>query len=605
MKRITIQKALEEYDSNKGYGRTLLKEEPHIKELRSFYEELTEDNLSSSSLLKLALILIGKNTRTDTTESGKTFKGLVNRLGGYEALDILNAAHQITEDNVAFLEKHPTKAKALAPIVVSISKNTKISFVKKIFCAMEKMKKPQELIAVFEELELMSRTENSHFFIDALSLLNKHNLNSDEVIPLLKETEHIIIIHKILETLAERNPSLITLPNLINILKIKKIHTFHGLFKNLPPDQKSLDRLFQTNDTLAQSYWCKDILINFKEAGWDPHPFLETILGKEINGLELKRAITKLIELKLKPERLPLILHTLVTHSNESTIVMDAVETLHKEGLDEHFLKLTFEVPQFSNKVATAFVTLQKEQCYNATTQVYVCSNPEYAADLAQFWVQFSKVECVNQTPRETMLQQPQCAAYTAEVIEFLRQHKHHSEKNIIAICNAKLTSNTLLNMLKIMNEAKILDQTSLNMLLPRLSFIKTLYSGIQCLAYGEKLDSFNFDTLISDPVNAVALAENLGGKSYPTGNNFLKNRGAQDFITILRNTQILCQGHQKGLFFPEMSAKQQRDIKKEGHIEAQKEILVKIAQHSGNGELEKETEHNIAQESYSSFFNT
>ena len=143
MKKITIKKILERYDNHKGYGRSFIKEEPHIKELRSFYNDLKEVNLSPSSLLKLAMILIGKNTRIDTTESGKTFEGLVNRLGGYDALDTLNAAKRLTAENVAFLEKYHAEAKALAPVIVSISKNIPPSSIKILFNAAERMKNPR------------------------------------------------------------------------------------------------------------------------------------------------------------------------------------------------------------------------------------------------------------------------------------------------------------------------------------------------------------------------------------------------------------------------------------------------------------------------------
>lgn len=138
MKKITIKEALDNYDNNKGHRRTYIKEEPHIRELRSFYENLQEDDLSPSSLVKLALILIGKNTRTEESASGKTFKGLVNKLGGYEALDTLYAAKQLTEDNVVFLERHPNEAKALAPLIISIAKNPMGSDLKKTLSIAEK-----------------------------------------------------------------------------------------------------------------------------------------------------------------------------------------------------------------------------------------------------------------------------------------------------------------------------------------------------------------------------------------------------------------------------------------------------------------------------------
>ena len=610
MKRITIKKALKSYDMNKGHGR-IFKDEPHISELRSFLVQLNEKKektLSPSSLQKLAQILIGKKTRTDETASGQTFESLVSKFGGYEVLDTLNAAKQLTEDNIVFLEKHPIDASILAPLIISISKNIFLSELKKMYSALEKIKNPKELVIVFKELDLLSRTDNAYSYIDTLFILSQYNLNCDEVIPLLKGTENIIFINQVLGALVEKNPLLITLPNLVHMIKIKEPYMFFELFKNLPPDQKSLDSLFKANSTMRQSFWAKDIIINFQKAGWDLQSYLDLILGGKTNDYALRSATTKLMGLKLKPEVLTLTLKAIFTHSNESLELVDAVETLNKEkeGLNEDFLNTAFEFPKFSNKVAVALLTLQEAQSYNTTTKAYVCLKPEYAFGLAQFWIQFAKAECRSTAPREEMLKNPQCAAYVAEVIEFLQTHKLHDEKNIIAVCNAKLTSSALLPLLNLMNEAKILDQPSLDILLPRLSYIKTLYTGAKCLANAEKLNLFNFDSLVSEPINAVALAENLGGKSHPGNYTFLKNRGSQDFTTIRRNTKILCQGHRQGLFFPKMSSEQERWFENDSRktlAEAQKEILTKIAVYSGNHELEDETEHHIAQDAYSTMF--
>ena len=315
------------------------------------------------------------------------------------------------------------------------------------------------------------------------------------------------------------------------------------------------------------------------------------------------------MKIQLKPDVLPLILHTVFVHSNESIELVKAVETLNKDGdgLDEAFLKLAFETPKYSDQVATALMTLKKEQNYNATTKKYVCSSPKYASGLAQFLVQLSKAECSSPVPRMAMLEHPKSASLASKVIEFLQQYELHDEKNIIAICNAGLTGGALLNLLDVMQKANLLDQTNFDKLLPRLSFIKTLYSGVKCLANSEKLDLFNFDTLISDPINAVSLAENLGGKSNPSTCTFFKDSGAQDFVTIRRNAKILWQGQRQGVFFPAMPPEKQQSFEKytgKRLTTAQMEILVKIARYSGNQTLEEKTEHNIAQNAILQFLN-
>ncbi|KTC89316.1 hypothetical protein OQJ18_10000 [Fluoribacter dumoffii] len=598
MRSITIKVVLDKYDESKGPTRIYLKEESNIKKLRFFYESLKDRILSSSSLLELAHILLGKKTRTHLKESGKAFEKLANMLGGFEALDILNSAKQLTKENIEFLEQHPTEGKALAPLMVSLSKNTRVPETK-IFAAMEKIKNPQEFITVFKELVSIAQTDHAQYFINALTLLNTHNLNTDEVLPLLKDAEHILFVNQVLITLAEINPSLITLPNLVNIVKIKSLE-FHKLLENLCPDQKFLDILFQAEKKLSkeQYFWFESLCNNFKKAGWDLYPFLPTILGGEIDFFSASAATAKLIKLAVKPEHLSLMLHTIFAHSNESMEFVNAVESLQKEGLDEDFFKLE-SAPEFARELAYALIALQQAKCYEVTAKIYISLNPKYALGLAQFWIQFSKTECPIATLRPLMLKNPQCASYTAGVIEFLRKHELHNEKNISTICHAKLTNHALLNLLNLMHEEKILNETSLDLVLSNLAFTNTLYSGAKCLANSKKLDISNFDALICDPVNALAMAEYLGGKPYPPSYPSLINRGAQDFAIIRKNTKLLCQGYRQGLFFPEMSTEQKDSFEKgrrRPFAETQKEIIIKIAQYTGNQELEEEVERNIAQ---------
>ncbi|STY28850.1 Uncharacterised protein [Legionella wadsworthii] len=611
MKRLTIKKSLERYDSNKGYGRTLIKEEPHIKELRAFYKDLKEENLSSSSLLKLAQILIGKNTRTHTQESGKTFEELVVKLGGYEALDTLDAAGQLNEENVAFLERHPSEAVELAHLILSISKKVPTPDIKDLFSAAEKLDNPKQLMYVFKIIEQCTRTPSGAALYNILTLLNQHGLNSDEVLPILEakrildEVESAIKINQILLALAAKDSSLMTLHNLTHILQLENYPIFYELLVLLPLNQKTLESFFQAKDTWENNYWTKHIITNFNKAGWDVTPFLDVLLREEINDWELKEATAKLSQLKVKPEFISLILQTIFLHSNESAALIDAVEILSKENGNEDFLKVSFAIPKYSNLIAQALVILREANLYHETTRVYACTRPEYAPGLAQFWIQSSKIQC-NPELRAMMLKYPQCASFTADVIDFLRKKNLAHEKNINAVCKAQLNNDALFNLLALMSEANILDQKTLDVLLSQLSLIKTLYSGAKCLANVDKLDAANFDLIVSNPINALEIAEVLGGTPSPKEYSFIKNPGAQDFATIRRNTKILCQGHRQGLFFQEMSSIQKQSFEKQRKItpaKAQEDIILKIAQYTGDGNLEEQTEHNIAQQTYSSFF--
>lgn len=622
MKIAVIKEFLDQYEKGKGYLRWVINES-HIRELYSFYNGLDEKKvyLTPEQLLKLALILIRKNTRTNTKESGKAFEGLVSPLGGYKALDTLNQAGKLTVENVVFLEQHPLQAQDLAPLIVTLSPLSP-ALMKIIFKAAKYMKKKEELPHLFREFIEISKLDYAPFYFNILALLNKHQFNSDEVFPLLKEVKKITFIKSVLFTLEELNPTLITSSNLLRILKLKQPYYFEELLKILllpnketpsklfSADQETLNKLFSADETLNKCTWADEIIKNFNTAKWDIKPYLSLILSPNISGWDLKSATDKLMKLSLKPEILAFVLQTIFERLSESIELVNAVETLTIAKLEKadqvdttkDLIELVFSF-KFPDKIATAIVTLKEADNYDNSTRDYVCSNPEYAPGLAQFRIQLKKVAYRNQAESDAMLKNPQCAAFTAMAIEFLQQNLHE-EKNILAVCQAKLTSHAFLSLLQIMKQAKLLDQTNLDKVFFAIPFIKTLYNGTRCLEFGEKLNPSNFDLIVNDSINAVSIAEILGGRISPANHTYFKVQGAQNLTNIRNNTRLLFQGHRQGLFFPTRTEEEimtfEEQSKKKLHT-VQDEALKKIAAYSGDHSLEEETERYIVESTYNS----
>lgn len=77
MKVETIKNEIAFYDLNKGLFR-IIKDEPHIKELRDFCNTKLVDinTLTPALLIELAGILLGKNDRDSDSVSSQIFRNL-------------------------------------------------------------------------------------------------------------------------------------------------------------------------------------------------------------------------------------------------------------------------------------------------------------------------------------------------------------------------------------------------------------------------------------------------------------------------------------------------------------------------------------------------
>ncbi|HHI9457219.1 TPA: hypothetical protein ACP9FK_003422 [Legionella anisa] len=625
MKAETVKKQMSRYDRKKGYFRVLM-DESHIKAFRKFCTNKLEgiDTLSPSLLLELATILIGKQDRDGDSLSSIIFRKLVGYFGGYEALDSLSNQKQLTAEHVAFLEKNHKHGKALAPLLASIGKKLSFSTMSIVLHAAEMMSEPERLVEMFKYFEKFACAENAFLYFEALSILNGYGINTDDVVPLLlSEVTQLLGRKRVLEMLYKINPQLCTRDNVINILKLQNPYSFYKVLELLPDTQDSLNRLFAVDGILDKCSFTDEISKNFKSAGWDLQPYLNYILSADRNGFAIKCATDKLKEMVINPELLPLILETLFVRSNESIASVNAVAILNQEGLEEDALNLAFAT-QYPDRVAEAIVALKKAKLFNNQTTDVICSHPEHAIGLAQAMIQLSYLNCAVNAAYDGLDQYPQSADKVAKVIEYLKENSliHNSNNKqgagngrvqlstdavVTAVCKAELTDGSLLKLCEIMKAVNLLDIYNFHKLIPKLKYVKTLASAAQCLANSNQLDQLNFDSIISDPINSIDLAENLGGTPCSASLPKMMDAGAKDFVAIRTAAQLLASGQRRGLFFPKLEPEKIQSFEKTTHRKmaaVQNEAMMKIARYTSEHHLDRATEHHIANTSYFSILN-
>ncbi|MCW8399547.1 hypothetical protein OQJ26_12165 [Legionella sp. PATHC038] len=617
MKAEIIKSKLDLYDQNKGLFR-VLRDEPHIKALREFYNSKLQGvhTLSPPLLLELAVILLGKNDRNGDSESSQIFSELVQHFGGYEALESLNKQKQLSAENVAFLEKNHTHAKQLAPLLSTIGSKISPSTLTILLQTAEKISDQEGLIETFKYFEQFALSENAALYFELINLLTRYRINMDDVVPLLSEVKQLTPIKKALDVLNRPDSQLLHRDNVIAILKLQNPYYFYRILELLPNTQESLNRLFAIDDILDKCSRAEEIIKNFKSAGWELEHYLKYIFNVNRNGVDLESATSSLMNMKVEPELLPLILETLFARSNESIALVKAVGLLEehlKEDMDLAF------ATKYPDRVAAAIAELRKEKCFNEQTRDAICSHPEYAVELAQALVQFHRIDYTARAAYDGIMKYPQSADKAARVIEYLDKNsllhntkgktdvykgkvKRSSNSIVAAVCKAELTDNSLIKLFDIMQAAKLLSLPNLHKVIAKLKYIKTVASAAICLANGNKFNQLSFESILSDPINSIAIAERLGGTPGSPSSPKIINEGAKDFVEIRKAAKVLAQGQRQGLFFTQLEPEKVKTFEKATHKKMaaiHNEAMMKIAEHTSDHHLEDITEHHAASSAY------
>ena len=595
MKNLFIIERIEFYDKNKGYGRSL-KDEPHIKELRTFLTKIGEKEryLYPADLLDLVTILLGKKSRSESLSS-KVFQELANEFGGFEVLDLLQENNCLNADNLDFLERNSTQAQQLAPFIVSLKNKINPSEMHLLFSSSMKLTDEDRLF-FFKFLDDSTDTNRLHYYVKILDSLKRHKIHIENAVHLLEGVDEVQSVHQHIKSLISSDLSLLTADNVTRILKLQHPYSFGKLFQVLPATQEHFDSLMEVEGTLDKSLWAEDIIKNFKAAEWELNTWLKRILTPTEYSFELSQATTMLKDIKMSSEHRVQILSRLFDYPKGSSKFAEAVVILNGNELTTNDLTLLCREKENPGSVAKAIVALKEEKSYRQETLKIVTAYPEHALGVACIFIFFDKINAPFSEECNSILERPECAEMTAKVLEYLRENELHGESNILSVCQAKISHAAFFNLLKLMKSVDILEQSTLELLVPQMKFMKTLLSAANCLAEAKKLDKINFGLVLKDPLNAIFLAENLGGK--------VSTNMAKSVVSIRQSASVLAQGQRQHLFFAAMTDKEVESFVKATNktpTTAQNDILMKVAKYCGNNSLAEETEHHIASTAYSS----
>ena len=588
MKNTFVITHLVNYDKNRGYGRWIVKDEPHIKELRGFVAgiEGKERDLTAAELLSLVRILLGKPNRSEEQLSSQIFKSLAQAFGGFEVLDFLQQKGALNDQCLGFI----------------LSLNDKLSSIYRP----QLLKVSRDLLAddclfLFEFLDTSAKQDHLIFYVMFLDCLFEHCLPINKFLPILKDTKEIIFAHSVTKTLINSKPVLLTVDNVTSILQLKQPCEFNQHLEELPITQTQLASLFELDGKLG--YWSPDIIKIFKTAEWDLNPWLQQILTSGGHSYTLSQAIARFEKNKNLTNKLSLVLPCLFANPKQALNFVEALEIVSKSELLEEDLQLLQRATLYPVPVAKAIVALKAANLFIDLNINLIIANAEHALGLANMVIVFEKLKKLPYLEAHRIIQEhPEYAGTTARVLECLLVNQLDQAVNIRTVCKDRQSHALLLNLMNVLKQAKLLDQNNFDLLISQNKHFKTLKSAANCLSNAEKLDQSNFEQLINDPLNALFFAEKQGGKVYPCTFKYLTDKGAVSFVTVREKARVMAQGHRQGLFFAEHTyEKTETFVKATGKTiaQAEHEAVLKIAEYCGSAELESDTTQHIASTSY------
>ncbi|KTD25723.1 Uncharacterised protein [Legionella lansingensis] len=586
MKISKIKECLEGYDANKGFSRRNLKGEPHIEELRQFYDPIKEENrdLTPEEHLKLVKICLGKNTWNDS-ESSKALDGLLDQLGGREALQRLKDHKRLTMTTVVLIETNKQFADELSHFIVllkgvvtgeplrTLIKQIDLSTIQPKLKDIRSLKKANLLCQETVLLVAKCEAEAATAMANTILLLDKHKIGK-EAWDYLPCSIYIGSIYNILLRLESTDPNLIA-PHLKAICNLEK-------------DSLLLSEIL---DELSQ---IKGFI--FRETGWNTEYNLDAIIVSIIAGFGTKIAIAfeKLKTFKLSPHLVQPILETIFKFPECYDKFLDGVGNLLQNDLmDKDNLGVICRTPGYADDLAFLLKELKDGQ-YSPETKELALRDPENATIVGSIMVYLD------------------LKLFNAED-ELLQTNAKLTKKNILCqeLLSKKLMRVELLDLLADLESAELLNLPNIEKLIKHAQFFRVVESACTCLFDSDKLDQRNFDLLFEDPEHALSIVEVLGAKPHPvtTSEEKYTNKGAKDFVRIREVARVFAQGHAQHSFFRlpseplaqkikvfcKLSKQDPSQFEPAVQLEVQKQILTKIVQMCGNGYLKKEVEQAIA----------
>jgi hypothetical protein len=536
----------------KGFFRTSLRTEPHVALLNQFIAKLPtvkskvddkevigpdgNHNLTPPQLLELATIVQGKNDREGNpgynpekpSASSTLFTKLARKFGGFDALDRLQKTGNLKEIYVSYLVANFTVAageEGIAAFLVKLTPAEEEKTCLALLKALEFRVDPTSLPALASHYadHFLHMTPRRSFekHLALLQFLNAHGVRTDNIVLtgiLNQDDEFHQSLLTYLQSISKINKALINSNNLAEILQFNAASRVKRFLDLVLPLQENLDNFFaylRASQSRQESPWLGILLQSFKDAECDVSPYLKQIFANESKLHNLSIAVATLFESKFPNDmRRHQLLSKLFEYSDACIVVAKALRKLQPENGDwnDDYLARIFANPEYAEKLADAINSLIHSDLYTSetlpTALAQACSSPKHAVNLANFIILWDGIYGGSQPTPAAVLNNPENIEITAGVIKYLQENKVSEDASVnLAICEANLADDDFLSLLKIMKKADLLSVSNVKSLVPLLGKIQALYGAFVCLEQGGTVNQDNFEALIGNPDDPMAVA--------------------------------------------------------------------------------------------------
>lgn len=514
-----IQEYIQQYERKMGYGRWVVKSEPHIKELNDFIIQLSAEGktvFSSNDLLKLVQIILRKKNRDNVQLSSQVFISLANYFGGYDILESLNEVALLNEKTTELLLNNALTPKLLFSGIID----------------------HQTLIYVLQRVSVPLGFKVTPHHLTILNFLQDQGFPSTALVgPLIRiDVAHLPLIEETISLLKSASEPLFTLANVIKIFKLQQSDQLNTLLNQIKPlTEKKLNCLFNSQPISLTRYgYVIELIDDFKEMRWNYDDYLVQLLSDQQLSETFKKAIHTIKELNILPTELEYILSTFFLKPEDCNKLAHAIRTLSEYNLVKNDIEAVFDCSITANTVAMAINALKKSNIYNPDTSAIICSKPGNALTIAQFIAKLQEADYLTPRAIEALAAYPDCI------------------KHYLGFATLRLSPSPLLGdsaaldcllLLLIMEKNKILSQRNLDNVQNALLHLKSLTRAVEGLDKINLMDESNFDCLVIVPENAITFARELGAciaeKGKPvisSSSHFFTPQSNSDFVSSSSN---------------------------------------------------------------------
>lgn len=442
-----IGKELENYQG--GVFRALFKSEPHVANLKAFYDPLKKFNnqrVTGPNLEKFANIVAEK--RGSGTSSSELFKKLAAPFGGHHSLKPLYKANLLKSEFLELLLQYPHEAIAISKILAdSVPSKISLACAKEVAIFLQYSKKDGELINPDKLLIALISKYQDHKtlfseYIAVLSLIKEtgYDRNPIDQVFAIKE---IVELNNIITRIKNYVPEFQLKEKIDSILALGNFAVFHKLLKTLPVrDSKKVEDLISEVNSTKNAY-LPEIINQIEQCDCLMAENVTLVLTlSEDKSIKVYSALCNLNatikrvkeaqKIEFNEEWAKQIIRTVINNPEHALEVASAVDYLSlTKKMDATRLKSILSKPQFALQLAGAIVKLDEEGQVKPESLAAIDKAGIEAKGMAEFYVELMKVKLSNNL-LQLVLESPQYATATGKVLRALIDRDfHHYLPNI------------------------------------------------------------------------------------------------------------------------------------------------------------------------------